>query len=120
MIWWKCALCIGMGTVHFLASSLDDIGDACNNIKSVFWSSTSSEDKSEGSPEVLKTINKTLSKPKRISKAIKSAGTAGCDLVLDMALLLGGSCGDFRTMFVGTFASCLDCNPDSHRLFDQV
>lgn len=119
MIWWKCILCIGMGIIHFLAATLDDIGDSCNNIKSVFGSSTSSEDKSEGSPEVLKAINKNLSKPKQISKAIKSTGTSGLDLAFDSGLILGGSCGDFRKMAAGKFASFLDCDPDSYELFNQ-
>lgn len=118
MIWWKGVLCIGMGVCRFLSISLGDIGDACGNIKSVFRPSASSDDSSKESPEVLKTINKTLSKPKQVAKAIKSIGSALGDLTLDSALILGGSCGDFRAMAFGTFAKFLDCDPDSYKLLN--
>ena len=120
MIEWKFLLLIFMRTVHFLSTTLDDIGDACSNVSKVFSSSASSEDKSEDNPEVLKVVNKKLSKLKQISKAIKFTGTAGVDLALDGSLILLGQSGDFRKMAVGKFASFLGCDPESYQLLPQI
>lgn len=109
----RFAACLSMCLVHFLASSLDDIYDAYSNIKKVF-SSSASENKSEDNSKLL---NKTFSKSKQVAKAIKTTGTAGCDVLLDGGLILAGSCGDFRRMIAGKFVSFLDCDPESYGLF---
>lgn len=61
-------------------------------------------------------ISKTFSLTKKISKSVKSVGSAGVDIALDVSL---AGCQEFRNTPLGKIASLLDCDPDKYDLFSQ-